>query len=76
MDYRDSKGGEHGANTSTTIHGAPNQGSNNIMVVKCQDSQVSGMGSRSKGYPFSPDGPMQIPICQHKQGTLYQMVRV
>jgi len=57
VDYRDRKGGEHGTRTSTTIHGEPDQGLNIITTVKGQNSQVSGTGSRSKGYPFGSDGP-------------------
>jgi hypothetical protein len=45
------------ARTSTIVHGAPDQGLNSITTVKCQNSQVSGTGSRSKGDPFGPDGP-------------------
>jgi hypothetical protein len=35
---------KHGAMTSTTVHGAPDQGSNSVTTVKGQNSQVSGMG--------------------------------
>jgi hypothetical protein len=76
MDCKDSKGGEHGTKSSTVVHGALDQVSNSIIVVKCQNSQVLGTGSRSKGDPFGPDGPTQILVCQHMQGTLHQMVRV
>jgi hypothetical protein len=76
MDIRDSKGGEHGARSSTTIHGVSDQGSSSFAVVKCQNSQVSSMGSRSEINPFSLDGPTQFPVCQHMQGTLRQMVGV
>jgi hypothetical protein len=65
MDYRDRKGSEHGARTSKIVSGAPDQGSNNITTVECQNSQVSGAGNRSKGDPFGPHGPTQIPLCQH-----------
>ena len=63
MEFRDRKGDEHGARSSTIVHGAPDQGSRNIETVKCQNSQVSGTGSRLKGDPFGLDGPTQIPIC-------------
>jgi hypothetical protein len=56
MDCRDRKGGEHGAKTSRKVHGAPDQGLNNITTIKCQNSQVSGTSSRSKGDPFGLDG--------------------
>jgi hypothetical protein len=32
----------------------PIKARNNITIVKCEDIQVSGMGSRSKGGPFGP----------------------
>jgi hypothetical protein len=76
MDYKDRKGGKHGAKASKIVHGASNQGSRNIVAVKCQNSQVLGTGSRSKRNPFGPDGPTQIPVCQHMRGSLRQMVGV
>jgi hypothetical protein len=72
----DRKGGEHDARSSTTVHGEPNQGSDSVTIVKRKSSQVSGMGSGDKGDPFGPEGPTQIPICQHMRGNLCQMVRV
>jgi hypothetical protein len=38
MDCIDSKVGKHGARSNTTIHGALDQGSNNITSIKCQNS--------------------------------------
>jgi hypothetical protein len=62
MSYRDRKGGEHGAWSSIVVHGAFDQGLSSIAAVKCQNSQLSSTGSRSKINPFGPDGPTQVPI--------------
>jgi hypothetical protein len=76
VDCRDRKGGEHGARTSIAVYGAHDQGSKSITIVKGQNSQVLGTGSRNKGDSFSLDGPTQILIFQHMRGNLFQMVRV
>jgi hypothetical protein len=39
MDSRDRKGGEHGVRSSTTVHGAPDQGSDSITAVKCCEQE-------------------------------------
>jgi hypothetical protein len=65
MDSRDRKGGEQGARSSTIVHGASDQGSRNFPAVKCQNSQILSTSSRSERKPFSPDGPTQVPVCQH-----------
>jgi hypothetical protein len=38
------------------VHGAPDQSSIHVAAVKCQNSQVSGIGSRDKRDPFGPNG--------------------
>jgi hypothetical protein len=76
MGYEDRNGGEHGAKSSGIVHGTLDQGSDRVVAVKCYNSQVSGMGSRDKGDPFSPNGPTKIRVCQHIRGSLRQMVRV
>jgi hypothetical protein len=76
MDCKDRKGGKHGPRSSRVVHGAPYQGLDSVTTVKCQNSQVSGIGSRSKGDPFHPDVPTHILVCQHMRGTLCQMVKV
>jgi hypothetical protein len=46
----------HGAKIGAAVHGAPDQGLSHVAVVKCQNSQVSGMGSRDKRDHFGPNG--------------------
>jgi hypothetical protein len=65
MDNKDRKGGEHGAKSGIEFHGEFDQGLSSLAVVKCQNSQVSSTGSRSKINTFGPDGPTQVPVCQH-----------
>jgi hypothetical protein len=35
MGYGDSKGGKQGARSNTIVHGALNQGSDSVTIVKC-----------------------------------------
>jgi hypothetical protein len=76
MDNRDRKYGDHGARSSTIVHGESNQGLSSFAAVKCQNSQLPNTSSRSERNSFNPDGLAQVPICKHMQGTLRQMVEV
>jgi hypothetical protein len=40
VDYRDRKGGKHGTRSSKKGHGAPNQGSDSVTIVKYQAQTV------------------------------------